>query len=221
MAAEVRIEPSWKNVLSGEFDKQYFTKLSNFVKSEYQSRTVYPKGSEIFKAFELTPFDEVKVVILGQDPYHGPGQAHGLCFSVNQGIALPPSLQNIYRELDRDLAVKRNTGNLESWARQGVLLLNSILTVRAGEAGSHRSSGWEDFTDAAIKAVGEKKENVVYMLWGAYAQKKIRFISTHENLILKSPHPSPLSAHRGFIGNGHFSKANQYLKSKGKEEIQW
>jgi uracil-DNA glycosylase len=219
---EVRIEPSWAEVLREEFDKPYFEELTDFVKAEYQSKRVFPPPSDIFKAFDLCPFDQVKVVILGQDPYHGPNQAHGLCFSVNKDIPMPPSLQNIYKEISTDLGVAvPSHGNLESWAHQGVFLLNATLTVIAGFAGSHQKKGWEIFTDEVIRLISEKKEHVVFMLWGAYAQDKEWMIDSKKHLILKAPHPSPLSAHRGFFGCRHFSQANEYLKAQGMKEIDW
>lgn len=219
---DIKLEESWKNVLPEEFEKAYFQSLIQFVKSEYQSGQVYPKGSNIFRAFDSTTFQDVKVVILGQDPYHGPGQANGLCFSVNEGVRIPPSLSNIYKEVEANTGERVDrSGDLNRWAEQGVLLLNATLTVRAHEAGSHQNKGWEEFTDAAIRALNEHKSGIVYMLWGSYAQKKGSFIDRESNLVLKSPHPSPLAAHRGFFGNGHFSKANDYLKLAGKAEIAW
>ena len=219
---EVKIESSWKQVLQTEFEKEYFAKLTDFVKSEYTSTTIYPPGNLIFNAFDTCSFDEVKVVIIGQDPYHGPGQAHGLCFSVNDGVDFPPSLVNIFKEIQRDLGISFPvSGNLTRWARQGVLLLNATLTVKAHLAGSHQGKGWETFTDAVIRILSEQKENLVFMLWGNYAQQKGSVIDVKKHLVLKSVHPSPLSAHRGFIGCGHFSAANNYLISKGKETINW
>ena len=219
---EVNIEQSWKERLAPEFEKTYFRTLTDFVKQEYAAHTVYPKGSRIFNAFDKTPFDRIKVVILGQDPYHEPGQAHGLCFSVNDGVELPPSLQNIYKELQDDLGIlPKQSGNLERWAEQGVLLLNATLTVRAHQAGSHQQRGWEEFTDAVIHRVAEEKEHVVFILWGAYAQKKGAFIDPFNHLILKSAHPSPLSSYRGFFGSKPFSKTNQYLIQTGQTPIQW
>ena len=218
----VTIEKSWRELLSEEFDKQYFKDLTEFVKSEYRSHNIYPKGKDIFKAFDTCTFDNVKVVILGQDPYHGLGQAHGLCFSVPEGIKIPPSLQNIYKELNSDIGKEiLNTGNLEHWAEQGVLLLNATLTVRAGQAGSHQKKGWETFTDAVINKLSKHKKNLVFLLWGAYAQNKGQIIDPVEHYVLESPHPSPFSAHRGFLGNKHFSLTNEYLKSKGKSIINW
>lgn len=218
----IKIEESWSNVLSEEFEKPYFQELIAFVKAEYASQTVFPKGKDIFRAFDECPFNEVKVVILGQDPYHGPGQANGLCFSVHEGITFPPSLVNIFKEIKNDLGKGIPPhGSLDRWAKQGVLLLNATLTVRAHQAGSHQKKGWETFTDAVVQALASQKKNLVYMLWGSYAQKKAAIVDPKENLVLKSPHPSPLSAHRGFFGNGHFSKANQYLAEKGMGEIVW
>lgn len=219
---EVKIEESWKEVLKDEFEKPYFKILTDFVRKEYQTQTVYPPAKLIFNAFDLCPFDKVKVVIIGQDPYHGPGQAHGLCFSVNDGIDVPPSLVNIYKEIKEDLGIEPPaSGNLERWAKQGVLLLNATLTVRARTAGSHQNKGWEEFTDRVIKELSEKRKDVVFMLWGSYAQKKGAIIDTKKHCVLTSVHPSPLSAYRGFLGCKHFSKANEYLKSKGLAEICW
>lgn len=219
---EVKIESSWKQVLQAEFEKEYFARLTDFVKSEYNSTTIYPPGNLIFNAFDTCSFDKVKVVIIGQDPYHGPGQAHGLCFSVNDGVDFPPSLVNIFKEIQRDLGISFPvSGNLTRWAQQGVLLLNATLTVKAHLAGSHQGKGWETFTDAVIRILSEQKENLVFMLWGNYAQQKGSVIDVKKHLVLKSVHPSPLSAHRGFIGCGHFSAANNYLISKGKETINW
>jgi len=219
---DVKIEQSWKEYLVSEFEKPYFLNLVNFVKNEYATKTIYPKGSQIFNAFEKTPFDNVKVVVLGQDPYHEPQQAHGLCFSVNDGIPLPPSLQNIYKELREDLGINPPaSGNLERWAEQGVLLLNATLTVQAHRAGSHQQKGWEEFTDAVIHKIAEEKEHIVFILWGSYAQKKGSFIDPSKHLILKSAHPSPLSSYRGFFGSKPFSKANDYLTKIGKAPIQW
>ena len=219
---QVKIDPSWFEVLKEEFDKPYFEKLVNFIKAEYSTKTIYPHGKNIFRAFELCPFDKVKVVIIGQDPYHGPGQANGLCFSVNDGVPLPPSLQNIYKEIEADLDMEMpSTGNLDNWSRQGVLLLNATLTVRANQAGSHQRQGWEEFTDAVIKTISDRKENIVFLLWGKYAQEKGMIIDISKHHILKAPHPSPLSAHAGFFGCKHFSKTNQYLESIGKDPINW
>ncbi|MEX2593587.1 MAG: uracil-DNA glycosylase [Anditalea sp.] len=219
---KVKIEESWEKVLSQEFDRDYFQSLTAFVKSEHGNKSVYPPGKEIFQAFYLCPFDQVKVVILGQDPYHGPGQAHGLAFSVKEGVPFPPSLSNIFKELHRDLGAPiPSNGNLGRWAEQGVLLLNATLTVRAHQAGSHQKKGWEEFTDAVIKKLAEERKDIVFMLWGAYAQKKAAVISDKDHLKLYAPHPSPFSAHRGFFGCGHFGKANEYLREKGLEEINW
>jgi uracil-DNA glycosylase len=219
---DVKIEPSWKEQLASEFEKAYFKRLTDFVKQEYKHGTVYPAGAHIFSAFEHCPFDRVKVVILGQDPYHEPGQAHGLCFSVREGIAFPPSLVNIFKEIAADTGAPiPRSGDLTRWAVQGVLLLNATLTVRAHQAGSHQNKGWETFTDAAIRRLAEARDHIVYILWGAYARQKGSFIDTRRNLTLQSAHPSPLSAHRGFFGNKHFSKANDYLIAGGQEPIQW
>lgn len=219
---DVKIEPSWKAVLKEEFEKPYFEYLVNFVKSEYKTHTVYPPGNRIFSAFDFTPFDEVKVVIIGQDPYHGPNQANGLCFSVADGVRQPPSLQNIFKELYDDLGVSvPASGNLERWAKQGVLLLNATLTVRASQAGSHQNKGWETFTDAVIQKLSDEKENLVFILWGAYAQKKGSIIDTAKHFIIKSTHPSPFSAHNGFFGSKPFSKTNAYLKKENMQEINW
>ncbi len=219
---DVKIEKSWKELLKDEFEKDYFIKLTDFVRNEYKSRTIYPPAKDIFKAFDLCPVENVKVVIIGQDPYHGKGQAHGLCFSVKDGVKIPPSLRNIYKELYDDIGKPiPETGNIEHWAKQGVLMLNATLTVRAGNAGSHQNKGWETFTDAAIKLISEEKENLVFLLWGAYAQKKGAVINLEKHYILKSAHPSPFSAHNGFFGNKHFSKTNEFLKSKGLNEINW
>jgi uracil-DNA glycosylase len=219
---DVRIEPSWKSRLSNEFEKDYFIRLSEFVKEEYRLNTIYPPGSLIFNAFNLCPFDKVKAVIIGQDPYHGPGQAHGLCFSVREGIDFPPSLINIYKEIESDLGYKTSgTGNLERWATQGVLLLNATLTVRAHIAASHQRKGWEEFTDSVINILNREKKNLVFFLWGAYAQKKGESIDRSKHLILESVHPSPLSASRGFFGNKHFSRCNDFLINNGIEPINW
>ena len=218
----VEIEASWKTHLEQEFDKEYFTKLTAFVRSEYSQQAVYPSGKCIFNAFNLCPFDQTKVVIIGQDPYHGEGQAHGLCFSVNDGVRIPPSLVNIFKEIKSDLAIETpTTGNLTRWAKQGVLLLNATLTVRAHQAGSHQRKGWEEFTDAAIRALAEEKENLVFILWGSYAQKKGAFIDRNKHLVLTAVHPSPLSAYHGFYGNHHFSLTNNYLSTHNKEIINW
>lgn len=220
---DVKIEESWKKVLESEFDKEYFKQLTDFVKSEYQTTTVYPPPKFIFHAFELTPFDQVKVVILGQDPYHGVGQANGLCFAVNRGVRLPPSVQNIYKEIASDLGhpTAYPNGDLEEWAKQGVLLLNATLTVRASSPGSHQNRGWEQFTDSVIKALSEQKDNLVFMLWGAYAQKKGEVINSEKHLVIKSPHPSPFSAYTGFFGSQPFSKCNNYLSLVGVDPINW
>ncbi|MBQ8593349.1 MAG: uracil-DNA glycosylase [Bacteroidaceae bacterium] len=218
----VQIEESWKQQLAHEFEQPYFVRLTDFVRREYAVTTIYPPGRLIFNAFNLCPFDRVKVVIIGQDPYHGPGQAHGLCFSVNDGVKFPPSLVNIFKELQDDLGVPLPlTGNLTRWAEQGVLLLNATLTVRAHQAGSHQRQGWEEFTDAAIRRLAEGRENLVFLLWGAYAQKKGAFIDRSRHLVLASAHPSPLSAYNGFFGNRHFSRANEYLATHGKEPVNW
>ena len=218
----VKIEESWKAALAPEFEKDYFVKLTDFVRGEYMSgRAVYPAPKNIFNAFDLCPIDDVKVVIIGQDPYHEPGQAHGLCFSVLPPTPIPPSLVNIYKEIESDLGRPSAThGELSSWARQGVLLLNATLTVRAHAAASHAGRGWEQFTDAAIRALAGR-DNIVYMLWGSHAQRKAEFVDPARNLVLKSVHPSPLSAHRGFFGNHHFSRANEYLVAHGKAPIEW
>lgn len=220
---DVKIEESWKNALAPEFEKNYFKRLTDFVRDEYLSgKTIYPEPKNIFNAFNLCPLQNVNVVIIGQDPYHEPGQAHGLCFSVQNGIELPPSLVNIYKEIEQDIGRKSLTnGDLSDWAKQGVLLLNSTLTVQAHVAASHSGYGWEIFTDAVIRAVNENKKNVVYMLWGSFAQKKAEFVNSQENLILKSAHPSPLSAYRGFFGNHHFSLANEYLQQHNQQPINW
>lgn len=218
----VRMEESWKAQLQSEFEQDYFYNLVNFVRSEYATTTVYPAGSQIFRAFDLSPFDSTKVVILGQDPYHEPHQAHGLCFSVDKGVQFPPSLQNIYKEIRDDIGtVVSSQGDLSDWARQGVLLLNATLTVRAHQAGSHQNKGWEQFTDAVIHRLAEQREHIVFILWGAYAQRKGAFINKSKHLVLQSPHPSPLSAHRGFFGNKHFSMANRYLQEHGMSPIVW
>ena len=219
---EVKIAQDWKNILAPEFEKPYFEELTQFVKEEYAAHRVYPRGSNIFRAFDKCPFERLKVVIIGQDPYHGPGQAHGLCFSVADGVPFPPSLQNIFKEVHADTGAEIPlSGNLDRWAEQGVLLLNAVLTVREHEAASHAGRGWETFTDAVVRAVAERKEGVVYMLWGSYAQRKGAIADPSRNLILKAVHPSPLSAYRGFLGCRHFSQANAYLESLGKEPILW
>ena len=218
----VQIESTWRQVLSPEFEKPYFLRLTEFVRGEYRATTCYPPGKSIFNAFNLCPFDQVKVVLIGQDPYHEPGQAVGLCFSVNDGIPYPPSLQNIFKEIQADLGeAVPSTGNLTRWAKQGVLLLNATLTVRAHRAGSHQGKGWEEFTDAAIRALAEQREHLVFILWGAYAQKKGAFIDRNRHLVLTSAHPSPLSASHGFFGNKHFSRTNDYLTAHGETPIAW
>lgn len=220
--AEVRIAEDWKAIIGEEFSKPYFEELISFVKQEYATSQVFPAGRNIFRAFDKCPFDKVKVVIIGQDPYHGDGQANGLCFSVNEGVPFPPSLKNIFKEVHDDVGTPIPTsGELDRWAEQGVLLLNSVLTVKAHNAASHAGRGWEIFTDAVVRAIAERKEGVVYMLWGSYAQRKGAIANPERNLILHSVHPSPLSSYRGFFGCKHFSKANEYLKSLGKEEIVW
>lgn len=219
---DVKMEPSWKARLSGEFEQDYFVRLTDFVRQEYRHATIYPRGSEIFNAFAHCPFDRVKVVIIGQDPYHEPGQAHGLCFSVQDGTRFPPSLINIFKEITDDVGRPApKSGNLTRWADQGVLLLNATLTVRAHAAGSHQGRGWETFTDAVIRSLNAERQHLVYMLWGAYAQQKGACIDTAHNLVLTSPHPSPLSARRGFFGNHHFSRANDYLVASGQTPIEW
>lgn len=219
---DVRIEESWGKVLKDQFNQPYFENLTRFVKKAYRTSKVYPPAKMIFNAFDSCPFHQVKVVIVGQDPYHQPGQAHGLCFSVSEGIALPPSLQNIFKEIQNDLGKPPATsGNLGNWASQGVLLLNATLTVEANRAGSHQGRGWEQFTDAVIQRLAEERDHLVFMLWGAYAQRKGESVDANKHLVLKSPHPSPLSAHRGFFGNKHFSKANEYLLAHDCEPIEW
>ena len=218
----INISDSWYHLLKDEFQKDYFIELADKVRSRYKIATVYPHPSNIFKAFNMTPVDDVKVVILGQDPYHGPNQANGLCFSVEKGIKLPPSLKNIYKELENDLQIKLPLhGSLDSWADQGVLLLNSVLTVESGKANSHKGYGWEIFTEAVIKKLSKKKENIVFILWGRNAQEKESNIASDKHLILKAAHPSPLSAYNGFWGCSHFSKTNNYLKSKSITPINW
>lgn len=219
---EVKIESGWGSKLKNEFEKEYFSRLSDFVREEYRTKTIYPPGGLIFNAFNLCQFDKVKAVIIGQDPYHGPGQAHGLCFSVREEIDFPPSLINIFKEIESDLGYKpAMSGNLQRWASQGVLLLNATLTVRAHAAGSHQGKGWEQFTDAVIGILNRDKDNLVFFLWGAYAQKKGGTIDKSRHLVLESVHPSPLSASKGFFGNKHFSKCNSYLSEKGIEPINW
>ncbi len=233
----VHLHPSWKAVLSDEFEKPYFTELTEFVRGEYsgaarRGTAMYPPPASIFRSFEACPFDQVKVVILGQDPYHGPGQANGLCFSVGEGVAMPPSLQNIFKEIRSDMgdqgkengnssSATLRSGNLERWATQGVLLLNATLTVEAGKAGSHQRKGWEQFTDRVVKELSEKREGLVFLLWGRYAQEKGAAIDPQKHLILKAPHPSPLSAYSGFFGCKHFSQANAYLQERGVQRIDW
>ncbi|WP_075602246.1 uracil-DNA glycosylase [Saccharicrinis aurantiacus] len=221
---DINIESGWKKLLQSELETDYFKQLNSFVNDAYQTTEIFPPRELIFEAFNLCPLDKTKVVILGQDPYHDVNQAHGLCFSVNNGIKFPPSLRNIFKELDSDEEVDfrmPENGNLEQWAKQGVLLLNATLTVEAHKAGSHQKQGWETFTDAVIEKLAKEKENIVFILWGAYARKKVSLIDTNKHSILESPHPSPLSAHRGFFGNKHFSKTNNYLQSKGYAPIIW
>ncbi len=219
---EVKIASDWKALLQAEFDKPYFAELTRFVKEEYATHRIYPRGSNIFRAFDKCPVDKLKVVIIGQDPYHGPGQAHGLCFSVADGVPHPPSLQNIFKEVTADIGTPiPASGNLDRWAEQGVLLLNAVLTVREHEAASHAGRGWEQFTDAVVRAINERKQGVVYMLWGSYAQKKGAIADPSRNCILKAVHPSPLSVYRGFFGCRHFSRANEYLIQQGKTPIAW
>ncbi|MDD2657266.1 MAG: uracil-DNA glycosylase [Candidatus Pacebacteria bacterium] len=222
---QVKIEPSWAEHLTGEFEKSYFEELTAFVKKEYQEGKVYPAPKNIFHAFDLCPFEKVKVVILGQDPYHGEGQANGLAFAVDEGTKLPPSLQNIFKEIQSDMAVpfvaSAKKGDLTRWAEQGVLLLNATLTVRAHQAGSHQEKGWEQFTDAVIKALSEEREHLVFMLWGNYAKAKGAHIDRSKHLVLEAPHPSPFSAYSGFFGSRHFSRANDYLLSHNSTPIDW
>jgi uracil-DNA glycosylase len=222
-AQQIKLHESWKSRLMAEFSKPYMQKLRAFLNEEYQNRKIiYPAKSEYFAALDITPFENVKVVILGQDPYHGLGQAHGLSFSVRHGVARPPSLQNIFKEMESDLGIKQPpTGFLKPWAEQGVLLLNATLTVEQGRAGSHQGKGWEEFTDKIIHVLNDEREHVVFMLWGSYAQKKGAFINREKHLVLESPHPSPLSAHKGFLGCRHFSKANAYLVETGQIPIEW
>ncbi len=219
---DVKIAPDWKALLEEEFSKPYFEELTRFVKEEYATRRIYPRGSNIFRAFDKCPLDKLKVVIIGQDPYHGPGQAHGLCFSVDEGVPHPPSLQNIFKEVASDIGTPiPSSGNLDRWAEQGVLLLNSVLTVREHEAASHAGKGWEQFTDAVVRRIAQEKQGVVYLLWGSYAQRKGAMVDPQRNCILKAVHPSPLSAYRGFLGCKHFSQANDYLLSPGQTPINW
>lgn len=223
VAQNVKLDDSWKKVLIDEFDKDYMVRLREFLRQEkQQGKVIFPRGDEYFKAFDTTPFEKVKVVILGQDPYHGPRQAHGLCFSVQKGVAFPPSLLNIFKELHADLGLPIPThGCLTHWAEQGVLLLNSVLTVEQGRAAAHQGKGWELFTDRVIRELAEQREGVVFMLWGSYAIKKGQFIDRKRHLVLTAPHPSPLSAHRGFLGCKHFSQANAFLQSRGEKPIDW
>jgi uracil-DNA glycosylase len=222
-ASEVKIGESWKAPLAAEFSDPYMADLKRFLLEQKQEgRRIFPKGAEYFRALDLTPLDEVRVVILGQDPYHGEGQAHGLCFSVQPGVRIPPSLVNIYKEMQEDLGIPpARHGFLEHWAKQGVLLLNSVLTVEMGRAASHQGRGWERFTDAVIRAVNEQEKPVVFILWGSYAQKKAAFVDRSRHLVLRSPHPSPLSAHNGFFGSRPFSKANAFLVEHGRKPIDW
>lgn len=218
----LRIEESWKPFLESETKQAYFTELASFVKTEYAHAVVYPPPKDIFRAFDMCPFEQVKVVILGQDPYHGKGQANGLSFAVHTGIALPPSLQNIFKEIETDLGVApKQDGDLSRWAKQGVLLLNATLTVRAGNAGSHQRKGWEQFTDKAIESLSSEREGLVFMLWGNYAKEKGKVIDRKKHLVLEAAHPSPFSAHSGFFGCKHFSKANTYLTQQGLTGIDW
>ncbi|WP_395679139.1 uracil-DNA glycosylase [Dokdonella sp.] len=219
----VRLEPTWKARVGTMFEQPSMLALAEFLRAEKRAgKVIYPPGPQIFAALDCTPFDAVKVVILGQDPYHGPGQAHGLCFSVRPGVPVPPSLENIFKELQRDLGIARpDHGCLLPWARQGVLLLNAVLTVEHGLAGSHAGKGWEGFTDACVDALNRERENLVFLLWGSYAQAKGKLIDRQRHLVLKAPHPSPLSAHRGFIGCGHFSRANEYLRDRGHGPVDW
>lgn len=220
---EIKLDPSWKAQLQGEFEKDSMKNLKAFLQKEYKAgKTIYPKGDEYFAALNLTPLDKVKVVIVGQDPYHGPGQAHGLCFSVRDGVRFPPSLLNIFKELNADVGVAiPKSGSLTKWAEQGVLLLNAVLTVEDGKAAAHAGKGWEQFTDKIIHVLNEEKESIVFILWGSYAQKKASFVDRKKHYVIESVHPSPLSAHRGFFGTKPFSKANAYLKSKGKDPVDW
>ncbi len=219
---DVIIEKGWKEVLTTEFEKPYFAELVSFIKKEYATQEIYPPAKDIFKAFNYCPFEHTNVIIIGQDPYHGVGQAHGLCFSVNEQVSIPPSLQNIFKEISTDLNITPYpTGNLERWAQQGVLLLNATLTVRSNIAGSHQGKGWEIFTDSVIKILSDNKNNLVFMLWGSYAQQKIKLIDTKKHCVLTSPHPSPLSAYRGFLGNKHFSLSNDYLTKHNLPPIDW
>jgi uracil-DNA glycosylase len=219
---DVRIEPGWQKQLNSEFEKPYFKELAKFVRDEYARHTVYPEGRSIFRAFNACPFEKTRVVILGQDPYHGPGQAHGLCFSVNDGVRIPPSLVNIFKELRDDVDFEiPQSGNLQRWSSQGILLLNATLTVRAASPGSHQGKGWEQFTDAAIQRLSEERENLVFLLWGAYAQRKGEIVDQSKHLVLKAAHPSPFAAHKGFFGCRHFSTTNEYLLQNGQSAIDW
>jgi uracil-DNA glycosylase len=221
-APSVKLEPSWKAALSEEFDKPYFKELSTFVRDEYTTGIIYPNPKDVFRAFDLCPFDTVRVVIIGQDPYHGPKQANGLCFAVHEGIALPPSLKNIFKEIESDLGVKPEpNGDLSRWAKQGVLLLNATLTVRAAVPGSHQKKGWELFTDAAIQKLSDERKHLVFLLWGNYAKQKGAVIDRTKHLVLEAAHPSPFSVQNGFFGCKHFSKANEYLKKNGEGEVDW
>jgi uracil-DNA glycosylase len=219
----VKLEPSWKARVGAAFERPEMLALAEFLRAEKRAgKVIYPPGAQIFAALDSTPFDAVKVVILGQDPYHGPGQAHGLCFSVQPGVPAPPSLENIFKEIQRDLGIARPAhGYLLPWAQQGVLLLNAVLTVERGLAGSHQGKGWEGFTDTCVDALNRERERLVFLLWGSYAQAKGKLIDRQRHLVLKAPHPSPLSAHRGFIGCGHFSRANEYLREHGRTPIDW
>ena len=221
--SEIKIHPSWMQKIGSEFDKDYMKSLKGFLSTELKSgKIIYPKETDYFSAFDHTPFDKVRVVIIGQDPYHGACQAHGLCFSVKKGVPQPPSLQNIFKELKSDLGIEPPThGNLEEWANQGVLLLNAVLTVEADNAASHQSKGWEQFTDEIIRRLNDERESLVFVLWGSYAQKKAAFVDRNKHFVIESPHPSPLSSYRGFFGSKPFSKINNYLKSKGKKPIDW
>lgn len=223
MKDEIILDDSWKNLLKSEFDKEYMINLFQFLNAEFKNgKVIYPEKENIFEALNATPFDKVRVVIIGQDPYHGPNQAHGLCFSVNKNIKIPPSLVNIYKELESDLSIKiPKHGHLISWAKEGVLLLNNVLTVEDGKAGSHHQKGWEKFTDKIIELLNEKKDNLVFILWGSPAQKKCSKVDPKKHFIIHSPHPSPLSSYRGFFGSRPFSKTNEYLKSKKLKEIDW
>ncbi len=219
---EIQLEESWKRILAEEFQKPYFQELRKFIRNEYQTKVVFPPAKLMFAALDLCPFDKVKVVILGQDPYHGTGQAHGLCFSVRDQVMFPPSLQNIFKEIKSDLGIPiPKSGDLSRWANQGVLLLNATLTVVMNQAGSHQNKGWENFTDTIIQKLSEGKDHLVFLLWGSFAHKKGEKIDSNKHLVLKSPHPSPLSAHRGFFGNHHFSKTNEYLIERGGTPIEW